>query len=58
LAHQFFYIVWRHRGEFFGGRWLYALGQKFAAGGLFGVLDGKAPTARINAIWADTSCNF
>ncbi|TZF90783.1 hypothetical protein FW784_04035 [Lysobacter lacus] len=34
------------------------LGQEFAAGGLFGVLDGKAPTAHITAMWAGTSCNF
>lgn len=34
------------------------LGQEFSAAGLLGVLDGKAPTARINAMWAGTSCNF
>ncbi|WP_133479770.1 hypothetical protein [Cognatilysobacter segetis] len=34
------------------------LGQEFAAGGLFGVLDGDAPTARIDAMWAGVSCNF
>lgn len=34
------------------------LGQEFAAGDLFGVLDGSGPTARIEVMWAGTSCNF
>lgn len=34
------------------------LGQEFAAGDLFGVLDGTGPSARITALWAGTSCNF
>jgi len=35
-----------------------SLGQQFAAGELYGILDGKAPTSKIDAIWAGTSCNF
>lgn len=34
------------------------LGQEFAAGGVFGVLGGAGPAARINAMWAGASCNF
>jgi len=34
------------------------LGQEFTAGNLFGVLDGRAPSARITALWGGTSCNF
>lgn len=34
------------------------LGQEFAAGDVFGVLDGTGPSARITALWAGTSCNF
>ena len=34
------------------------LGQEFAAGDLFGVLDGSGPSARITALWGGTSCNF
>jgi hypothetical protein len=34
------------------------LGQEFTAGGLSGILDGTAPTAKIDAIWAGTSCVF
>lgn len=34
------------------------LGQEFAAGDLFGLLDGAGPDARIDAMWAGTSCNF
>jgi hypothetical protein len=34
------------------------LGQEFAAGDVFGVLDGTGPSARITAMWAGASCNF
>jgi len=34
------------------------LGQEFAAGDVFGVLDGAGPSARITAMWAGESCNF
>lgn len=34
------------------------LGEEFAAGDLFGVLDGSGPSARITALWGGTSCNF
>ena len=34
------------------------LGQEFAAGNVFGVLDGSGPSARITALWGGTSCNF
>ena len=34
------------------------LGTEFEAGGLSGVLDGRAPDARIDAMWAGTSCVF
>jgi hypothetical protein len=34
------------------------LGQEFAAGKLFGVLDGSTPSARITALWGGTGCNF
>jgi hypothetical protein len=34
------------------------LGHEFAAGDLFGVLDGSGPSARITALWGGTSCNF
>jgi len=34
------------------------LGQEFAAGDVFGVLDGAGPSARIIALWAGESCNF
>jgi len=34
------------------------LGTEFSAGDLAGLLDGKAPSARITNLWAGTSCNF
>lgn len=34
------------------------LGTEFAAGGLFGVLDGARPASRITAMWAGASCNM
>jgi hypothetical protein len=34
------------------------LGTEFAAGELFGVLDGPGPAARITAMWGGVSCNF
>ncbi|MES2859225.1 MAG: hypothetical protein V4704_08625 [Pseudomonadota bacterium] len=34
------------------------LGEEFAAGDVFGLLDGPAASARINAMWAGASCNF
>lgn len=34
------------------------LGEEFDAGGLFGVLDGTSPGARIEVLWGGTSCNF
>lgn len=34
------------------------LGTEFEAGGLFGVLEGTDAAARINALWAGTSCVF
>ena len=34
------------------------LGQEFAAGDIFGLLDGTGPSARITAMWAGASCNF
>lgn len=35
-----------------------SLGTEFAAGGLYGLLDGAAPTATISNMWAGVSCNF
>lgn len=32
------------------------LGVEFAAGGIYGVLDGDGPSARITDLWAGTSC--
>jgi hypothetical protein len=34
------------------------LGHEFDAGGLFGVLDGSSPGARIDVLWAGASCTF
>lgn len=34
------------------------LGTEFAAGGLYGLLDGPGEMARISDMWAGTSCNF
>lgn len=34
------------------------LGTEFQAGGLYGVLDGPSPDARIDALWAGTGCVF
>lgn len=34
------------------------LGTEFAAGELFGLLDGKGETARITNMWGGVSCNF
>lgn len=34
------------------------LGTEFAAGGVYGVLDGPGPSALITAMWGGTSCNF
>jgi len=34
------------------------LGQEFAAGQLYGILDGTGPQARITAMWSGVSCNF
>ena len=34
------------------------LGTEFAAGELFGLLDGKGKTARITNMWGGVSCNF
>ena len=33
-----------------------SLGVEFAAGGVFGVLDGEGPSARITDLWSGTSC--
>lgn len=35
-----------------------SLGQEFSAGGLYGVLDGPGATAKIEVMWAGTSCVF
>lgn len=35
-----------------------SLGQEFSAGGLYGVLDGPSPAAKIEVMWAGTSCVF
>lgn len=35
-----------------------SLGQEFSAGGLFGILDGPGATAKIEVMWAGTSCVF
>lgn len=35
-----------------------SLGSEFAAGGLFGLLDGPGDGAHISDLWAGTSCNF
>ena len=35
-----------------------SLGQEFTAGGLYGVLDGPDATAKIDVMWAGTSCVF
>ena len=34
------------------------LGTEFAAGGLYGILDGSAKSAQITNMWAGVSCNF
>ena len=34
------------------------LGTEFAAGDLFGILDGTRPTSRITHMWAGASCNM
>jgi hypothetical protein len=34
------------------------LGTEFAAGELFGLLDGKEPAAKITYMWGGLSCNF
>jgi hypothetical protein len=34
------------------------LGEEFAAGNVFGVLDASGPSARITVLWGGTSCNF
>lgn len=34
------------------------LGTEFAAGELFGLLDGEGQGARVTALWAGVSCNF
>jgi len=34
------------------------LGQEFNAGGLIGVLDGAGPGAKVEVLWAGTSCVF
>lgn len=34
------------------------LGTEFAAGGLYGILDGSAKSAKITNMWAGVSCNF
>lgn len=34
------------------------LGQEFAAGDVFGVLDVAGPSGHVDAIWAGESCNF
>ena len=34
------------------------LGTEFAAGELFGLLDGTGPTAKITHMWGGVSCNF
>lgn len=34
------------------------LGQEFAAGQLYGILDGPGPQAKITAMWSGVSCNF
>ena len=35
-----------------------SLGTEFAAGALFGLLDGKGPAAKITYMWGGVSCNF
>lgn len=35
-----------------------SLGQEFSAGGLYGVLDGPSAAAKIEVMWAGTSCVF
>jgi hypothetical protein len=35
-----------------------SLGTEFAAGELFGLLDGKGPMAKITHMWGGVSCNF
>ena len=34
------------------------LGTEFAAGGIYGLLDGPGPAATISDLWAGASCNF
>ncbi|GAA3953630.1 hypothetical protein GCM10022406_39170 [Hymenobacter algoricola] len=36
-----------------------SLGQEFAtSSGLYGILDGSTPQAKITSLWSGTSCNF
>ena len=35
-----------------------SLGTEFAAGELFGLIEGDRPEARVSAMWAGVSCNF
>lgn len=35
-----------------------SLGTEFAAGELFGIIEGDGPEARVSAMWAGVSCNF
>ena len=35
-----------------------SLGTEFAAGELFGIIEGDGPDARVSAMWAGVSCNF
>ena len=35
-----------------------SLGAEFAAGELYGLLDGKGPSAKITYLWGGVSCNF
>lgn len=35
-----------------------SLGQEFASGDIYGILDGSGPNAKIDALWGGTSCVF
>ncbi len=35
-----------------------SLGTEFAAGELFGIIEGDGPEGRVSAMWAGVSCNF